>query len=148
MEQNTTNTQEAYLEQTVSSNLQRLQRNLTECTERQESAIEFANVALGKLISFMEKNNVLDKDTTAQLKVMIEDFEEEFEDWNLSVMKDQTSEFRIFMDTTHTAMQELFETWKAATESFESYAEVWVEKEKWEKKIEIAKLVAAAFGDN
>ena len=147
-EHSTNSQQEEYLEQSAKANIQRLQRNLTECTERQDSAIEFANVALGKLMSFMEKDMVLDRDTNAQLKVMVEDFEEEFKDWNLSVMKDQTSEFRIFMDTTHTAIKKLSEALEAATESFESYVEVWVKKEKWEKKIETPKLVAAAFGDN
>ncbi|KAK0100760.1 hypothetical protein ONS95_007210 [Cadophora gregata] len=139
---------ESYLEQSVNANIRRLQIHLADCTERQESASESANVSLGKLITAIEKNNVLDKDTTARLKILIEDFEEEFEHWNLSVIKEQTSTLRVFMDSTHTTMLELFGFWTAATESFEKYVGVLVEKEKWEKKIEIAELVATAFGDD
>ncbi|KAH7407298.1 hypothetical protein BKA64DRAFT_721134 [Cadophora sp. MPI-SDFR-AT-0126] len=138
---------EQYLEQSPSTNMRRLRRNLTECTERHGSASEVANIELGKLISALEKHNVLDKDTTTRLEAVVEYFEEEFEEWESSTMRDQASALRGFMDSIHTATLELLGAWNSATESFERYVEVLAEKEKWEREVETAKLLDADFRD-
>ncbi|KAH6721887.1 hypothetical protein BKA61DRAFT_568451 [Leptodontidium sp. MPI-SDFR-AT-0119] len=128
------------------TNTQKLEAHLFECKERCQSTLTHAENTMNILKAYMQEHCPLGEETSYKLRLFIGKLSEELSSFDAEAFKTDIEAFTDFTISSREVILGLLDPWIAVLDACDVYVSTMMEKNKCERKVEIARSVGEAFG--